>query len=145
MAAIARIRDEETDDHLSPLLVVRCLCLLAICRVSLRLVGLGRTLKAARRIEPARCTVPLHADAIVATEAAHLIAAAALFPGRARCLEQSVTLCFLLRRRGLPARLRLGVQLYRPGAHAWVELDGKPINERTEVLQQVSVLPDLIL
>ena len=48
---------------------------------------------------------------------------------RANCLHKSIALCGLLRRLGLPARLRIGVlPRSRPlQAHAWVELDNNPL------------------
>ncbi len=60
---------------------------------------------------------------------------AAFFPGRALCLEQSLTLLFLLRRRGLQATFRLGVQPYPFAAHAWIEHDGVAILEDAEFLK----------
>jgi hypothetical protein len=63
---------------------------------------------------------------------AHLQSSAArhlLF--RTNCLEQAMTLCYLLRRRGIPADLRFGArkQSSRLEAHAWVEHQGVPLNE----------------
>ena len=55
----------------------------------------------------------------------------ALLPTDRRCLVRSLTLSALLARRGIPARLVLGV---RPDAeqpflaHAWVEHDGVPVS-----------------
>jgi hypothetical protein len=50
---------------------------------------------------------------------------------RTNCLEQAMTLCYLLRRRGIPADLRFGArkQSSRLEAHAWVEHLGVPLNE----------------
>ena len=52
-----------------------------------------------------------------------------------RCLVQSMTLQRLLRRQGIPAELRIGVQ--REGdsikAHAWLEESGRPINARRSI------------
>jgi Transglutaminase-like superfamily len=51
----------------------------------------------------------------------------ALLPTDRRCLVRSLTLSALLARRGIPARLVLGVRpdTAQPfGAHAWVEHDG---------------------
>jgi Transglutaminase-like superfamily len=49
-------------------------------------------------------------------------------PGDTRCLMQSLTLTTLLARRGVESKLVIGV---RPGeafgAHAWVELEGRPL------------------
>lgn len=64
--------------------------------------------------------------------AALVRAAARRGPYRARCLEESLLLWWLLRRRGIEGRLRLGVR--KDGsllvAHAWVELDGQAIGDR---------------
>lgn len=73
------------------------------------------------------------------TRIAHLVdAAARRIPGRPACLTRSVTLCCLLRRRGLPATLRVGVRKSegRLEAHAWVELDGVVVNDRDDVARQ---------
>jgi Transglutaminase-like superfamily len=47
------------------------------------------------------------------------------------CLEQSLVLWPLLRRRGFPAELKIGARKDegRFEAHAWVELDGKALND----------------
>jgi hypothetical protein len=61
--------------------------------------------------------------------------AAALYPGRAKCLEQSLTLYYLLRRQGVNVKFIMGVQVYPFGAHAWVEYRGEPV---TDVAEHVS-------
>ncbi len=52
-----------------------------------------------------------------------------LVPADTRCLNQSLVLCALLARRGISGRLVIGVR--NPDAtfdaHAWVELDGRPL------------------
>ncbi len=70
--------------------------------------------------------------------------AAALFPGRALCLEQSLTLYVLLRLAGATVRLRLGVQAYPFGAHAWVEYLGRPLNDIEEHVAFFAPLPDVL-
>ena len=47
------------------------------------------------------------------------------------CLERSLVLCWLLERRGIDARLRIGArkQTGRFEAHAWVEVDGTVLND----------------
>lgn len=77
---------------------------------------------------------------------AHQVAVAAIwYPGRARCLEQALTLCRLLRYRGIDATFKLGVQPYRFRAHAWVEYRGVPINEPGDGITGYAVLPDMPL
>ena len=50
------------------------------------------------------------------------------------CLEQSMTLLWMLRRRGMPAELRFGARKEEGKfeAHAWVELGGVVLNEVPE-------------
>ena len=67
---------------------------------------------------------------------ARLIAVAARRgPWRVGCLRESLLLWWLLRRRGADAELRVGVREAAGGiaAHAWVELDGRPLNDRPDV------------
>ncbi|HUJ31691.1 MAG TPA: lasso peptide biosynthesis B2 protein [Candidatus Acidoferrum sp.] len=50
------------------------------------------------------------------------------------CLERSMVLWWLLRSRGIPAELRVGArkEADRLEAHAWVELQGAPLNDAGE-------------
>ncbi len=50
---------------------------------------------------------------------------------RATCLEQSLVLRHLLRRRGIDAQIVFGARKTGPEtqAHAWVEVNGVPLNE----------------
>ena len=50
---------------------------------------------------------------------------------RTNCLEQSLVLAWLLRRRGVSVEIRIGArkEADRFEAHAWVEFDGKVLNE----------------
>jgi hypothetical protein len=66
---------------------------------------------------------------------------AAFFPGRALCLEQSLALYWLLRRRGVSARLRVGVHPAPFTAHAWIEYDGAPVNEDDDRIRELLPLP----
>ena len=72
------------------------------------------------------------ADALeTARRIAHLeaVTAANLFL-RTSCLEQSLALCRMLRRRGMNPGLRIGArkEANRFEAHAWVELDGTVVD-----------------
>lgn len=68
--------------------------------------------------------------------------AGALYPGRAKCLEQSLTLYCLLRRQGVAARYCQGVQPYPFQAHAWIEYRGEVINDVPEHVRQFARLPE---
>jgi len=56
----------------------------------------------------------------------------------ATCLPQSLTLWWLLRRQGIESDLRFGArkEAERMEAHAWVELDGVPLNDTLDVDQR---------
>lgn len=55
------------------------------------------------------------------------------YPKRTLCLQRSVVTTCLLRSCGVPAQMVLGAQKLPFKAHAWVEVDGQAINERTDV------------
>jgi hypothetical protein len=55
------------------------------------------------------------------------------YPKQALCLQRSFVTTYLLRRRGVAAQMVLGAQKLPFKAHAWVEVDGRAINERSNV------------
>jgi len=65
-------------------------------------------------------------------------------PGPVTCLTRSLLLRWLLRRRGIASKLRIGVQLTegRLDAHAWVEVEGIPINDAPDVAQRFAAFDD---
>jgi len=71
----------------------------------------------------------------IATLARMVNAGARLAPCPVTCLTRSRLLDWLLRRRGVPSELRIGVRLHRGtlDAHAWVEVDGVPVNDRKDI------------
>jgi hypothetical protein len=121
--------------------VGRCLLVLLATRAYLKARGFGRSVARARRLA-ARGSGPGLTPAEVERTAYHVAVAGAFFPGRAVCLEQSLALYVLLRRRGVPAELRLGVQPRPFYAHAWVELHGEPVNEDREVVAKFRTLAE---
>jgi hypothetical protein len=120
--------------------VARCALMLLAVRARLKARGFGRAVAWARRRGDLASAARLAGDEVERT-AYHVAVAAAFFPGRAVCLEQSLALYVLLRRRGVPAELRVGVQVYPFHAHAWVELDGEPVNEDRELVEKFRALP----
>jgi hypothetical protein len=61
----------------------------------------------------------------------------------AYCLQRSAVTTWLLRRRGVPATVVIG---YRPvpiDSHAWVEVDGKVVNDRPQYQKFFQVLERL--
>jgi hypothetical protein len=55
------------------------------------------------------------------------------YPKQALCLQRSFVTTILLRKHGLPAQMVLGAQKLPFKAHAWVEVEGQAINERSNV------------
>lgn len=63
-------------------------------------------------------------------------------PFSGNCLSQSLALLWMLRRRGVSPALRLGVRLTGPkfDAHAWVEYDGRVLNDTQDVHTRFTAL-----
>jgi len=59
--------------------------------------------------------------------------ACAWYPKRALCLQRSFVTIYLLRKQGVPAQMVLGAQKLPFRAHAWVEVNGRAVNERFDV------------
>ena len=64
--------------------------------------------------------------------------AAAHGPFGATCLTQSMVLCRCLQRQGIGCDLRLGARVENGDfeAHAWVEVDGVPVNDTEDVRER---------
>lgn len=108
-------------------LLVWLMLLLPATGAALRLIGFKRTRDLLSRLAPSR-NAQLSADCMAEGEQAQRIArlvAIAANHGlyRATCLRQSLALWWLLRRRGIPAELHIGVRKQQGElqAHAWVE------------------------
>lgn len=77
-----------------------------------------------------------------ARRATRLVNAAARFsPFPHSCLSRSIVLWRLLQRRGVAAEIRVGVRRDRGpmAAHAWVEVDGEPVNDAPDVAERHAV------
>jgi hypothetical protein len=125
--------------------IVTSFAALAATDLALRFLGFARSVGIARRLAQRKRTAPTNTASLVPAVCRRVAMAGVFYPGRARCLEQSLALYVLLRRRGVPANLKLGVQPYPFNAHAWVELDGVALNERPETIQQFVPLQDFAL
>ncbi len=112
--------------------VGRAMLLIALLKLALAIGGFERTWSWIRRRAQ---VIEVAADVETTTveRLEHTVAmAAALYPGRAQCLERSLLLYWCLRRRGIVAHYRMGVQSYPFLAHAWIEYRGHPINDVPE-------------
>ena len=89
----------------------------------------GRSQRPARPSSPTE-VVPV-AVAVILVANRRLIGAA--------CLGRSLVLWFLVRRRGIDAELVIGAEAPKNGvlpAHAWVEVDGVPVNDVADVRER---------
>jgi Transglutaminase-like superfamily len=101
----------------------------------LRLAGFRRWKRVLAWLGPsANAIAPLHGTS--EKESAQVIARMAAAAARnlffsTNCLEQSLVLWWLLRRRGIVAELRIGArkEFERFEAHAWVEVDSVVLND----------------
>ncbi len=59
--------------------------------------------------------------------------ACSLYPKTAACLQRSAVMALMLRRRGVPAQMVIGVQRFPFRSHAWIEAGGVVLNERPTV------------
>ena len=66
--------------------------------------------------------------------------AAIWYPKRVLCLQRSAVIVCLLRFQGFPAQLVLGAQKLPFKAHAWVEVQGRVVGDRTYVPDIYAVL-----
>ncbi len=97
----------------------------------IRVAGFRRLHQLARAI-PVRPGGPAQTHATASTRAA-VDRAARLYFKRAWCLQRSFVTTVLLRARGVPAELVIGVRSTPFMAHAWVEVEGRVVNDRASV------------
>lgn len=124
--------------------VLWCGLLIAWFKGLLRIRGFAGTLGWIRhRIEQLATIAETELETVKAFEYA-VATAGALYPGRAKCLEQSLTLYYLLRCQGVSVKFVMGVQVYPFGAHAWVEYRGEPVTDVAEHVSWFVPLPDAL-
>jgi hypothetical protein len=112
--------------------------------LGLRLLGLARfqaLLQRSKASGNAAMTLP---DMQALGELVNIAARQTLGPET--CLTRSLLLHWLLLRRGVENQLRIGVRLNQGAldAHAWVECEGIPVNDRPDVSLQFASFGDLV-
>ncbi len=125
-------------------LVLKTLVGLPWLALQLKTLGFGRL---RRRIESLRLgPAPFEGNRerdAVADRLTYLVDAAAsngIF--RHTCLPRSLLLLRLLRQNGIEAELQVGVKGGEAfAAHAWVELDGRPLNDAADVAERFEAFP----
>ena len=107
---------------------------LLAAKFSVRFVALGRWRSSLGSVCGPGSSIPYAEDEGAEREAARLgravVRATARLPGDTKCLPQAVALQWMLRRRGIGARLVIAVALsehavHNDGHHAWVERNGQ--------------------
>jgi len=122
--------------------VLRCTGLILLFKISLRYRGYSRTINWIRDKVAEVPPRPDTCDDEVKRTEYRVALAGALYPGRARCLEQSLTLYYLLRRQGVRVTYRQGVQPYPFQAHAWIEYRNQVVNDVPEHAAFYAPFPD---
>ena len=56
------------------------------------------------------------------------------------CLQRSAATACLLKRHGVPAQMMIGAQRMPFKAHAWVEVDGRVVNDKPYIREMYAVL-----
>ena len=117
--------------------------LLPVVAMSLRFVGLRSTMHLLRRRGANHDVATPARTAECARTLARLVAATARHhPFNATCLTQSVTLWYLLRRRGIQSEVRVGVSTAAGAftAHSWVDFDQQVLLDEPDVVTRFAVI-----
>jgi hypothetical protein len=122
-------------------LLAQAAVVVPITGLVLNRAGYRRLLDTLSRVVP---VAPIPVDPLAeATRISRLVSMAAdRSPVPATCLSRSLALWLLLRRHGVEARICLGVRAgtEQPHAHAWVEYQGRPLNETVDVRNRFLVM-----
>ena len=62
------------------------------------------------------------------------------YPKEVLCLQRSAATACLLKRYGIPAQMVIGAQQMPFRAHAWVEVDGRVVNDKSYTPEMYAVL-----
>lgn len=129
-------------------LLVRAALLVLVVSWGLRLLGFRRYWQILNR--HARATSPANerrtdsAELVTGTSRMVEIASRNLIP-RPNCLARSMGLWSLLRRRGVPVDLQIGVRKVADNleAHSWVSLEGRILNDTGDVGSRFKAFPNV--
>lgn len=119
--------------------LAQAVILLPLTALALRLAGLRRSQRIFSRLiphDPARKIERSETAPAQALRISHLVELAArsgVYP--ANCLQRSLALWWMLRRRGIQCELQFGTRKAdgRFEAHAWIEVAGIVLNDRDDV------------
>jgi len=130
-----RFRDRPPQDRR---LILQAAVVLPLTKAGLRVFGFRRWKAVMEKFSPAvpstRTSMEFQREA--AQRAVRAVRSAQLHgPANPNCLERSMTLWWMLRRRGVNGELHIGArkEAGKFEAHAWVEFDGQVLNDSAEV------------
>lgn len=118
--------------------LVQALIAIPVVTVQLKLTGLKRTQRRLAEFSRMRAALPSRGTPDTWVRSVDRAAAYGLL--RPNCLQRSLVLWLLMRRRGFEPDLRIGVA--PPSSeegvrfHAWLELDGSVINDRPTIARE---------
>lgn len=104
-----------------------------------RHAGFARTCERLRRVRPTSRRSWADAEDIVWA----VDEACVWYMKRAACLQRSAVATWLLRRHGLAAEMVIGCRPLPFESHAWVEVDGRVVNDRPQYQRVFTVLDRL--
>jgi Transglutaminase-like superfamily len=121
-------------------LVIRAIFLLPIVATSLKTVGLRKTQSWLGRKDLGPTVPATEQTRANVRRAAQMVAVACRrHPFRSGCLPRTIVLWSLLRQRGIPADVRIGVRSDSQSefrAHAWLEWNGEVVNDVADIASQ---------
>jgi Transglutaminase-like superfamily len=129
--------------RLEKILLIESLLLLPLTALTMRALGFRRwksILMTMSRIVERDSAIKEKFDFLKALPTAEMVKVAARHGiYHANCLDQSLVLWWLLARQGIESDLRFGARKDDGfEAHAWVEVEGVPVNESRDVRQRFS-------
>ncbi|MGH9204874.1 MAG: lasso peptide biosynthesis B2 protein, partial [Vicinamibacterales bacterium] len=113
--------------------VVATLLLMLIVDLTIASGGFPRIHRLVRRIIVQRRRAIADETRLVEAVNDAVNRAAVWYPRVQLCVPRSVVATWLLRRRGLPAVFVIGIRKIPFYAHAWVEVDGRVVNDAANV------------
>ena len=122
--------------------LAHAMILLPLTRMLLRVVGLRRSQRILLSFIPRNFAKKGERSEAVLTQALQISHSVSLANNygvyQANCLQRSLVLCLLLRRRGIERELHFGTRkdIGRIEAHAWVEINDIVLNDSSDVRQR---------
>ncbi len=121
---------------------------LPLVHLSLQLYGLNRTQIILSRFSKRFPQQPPADTPKRLARARHLFRYTRLYgPFKGNCLSRTLLMKTILQKQGIASELTIGVRFDEQQfkAHAWLEIAGKPLNERQDVRQRFSVFQGSLL